>query len=115
MAENQLLKDALIRGLVDERKIAFVADITCSNGNRGRALLFLNGTILSFCEMRGLTQIGELLEAIELKQAEFIKGSSFVLNSYLKFSYQGNTYRMSGFAQAKTVLEEIRKSYGKGN
>ena len=34
MAENQFLKNAHLRGLIDEREIAFLADITCTNGNR---------------------------------------------------------------------------------
>ncbi len=110
MAENQFMKDAHDKGLIDEREIALAADITCTNGNRGRAWFFLNGSILSLYELRGIAQIGDLVETINLSQAEFLKGSSFILNSYLKFRYQGNTYRMTGFAQAKKVLEAFKES-----
>lgn len=110
MAENQFMKNAHEKGLVDEREIALVADITCTNGNQGRAWFFLNGSILSLYELRGMANMGDLVETIDLKQAEFLKGSSFVLHSYLKFRYQGNTYHMTGFAQAKKVLEAFRES-----
>lgn len=34
--------------LIDDREIAFVADVTCTNGNRGRAWFFLNGLCCIF-------------------------------------------------------------------
>ena len=37
MAENLFLRNAHEKGLIDNREIAFAADITCTNGNRGRA------------------------------------------------------------------------------
>ncbi len=112
MAENQFLKNAHLRGLIDEREIALAADVTCTNGNSGRVWFFLNGSVLSLYEFAGFTDIGNLVEAIDLKDAKFIKGSSFVLYSVLKFQYNGNTYSMQGFAQAKRVVEAIKSACG---
>lgn len=110
MAENLFLKNAHEKGLIDDREIAFMADIACTNGNQGRAYGFLNGTVLSFYEVRGMTEIGAPVETIDLKEAEFIKGSSFVLRTYLKFRCHGETYTMQGFTQAKKVMAAIQEA-----
>lgn len=112
MAENQFLKNAHLRGLIDEREIALVADVTCTNGNSGRAWFFLNGSVLSLYEFAGFANMGNLVEAIDLNDAKFIKGCSFVLYSAVKFQYNGNTYSMRGFAQAKRVVEAIKSACG---
>ncbi len=112
MAENLFLRNAHEKGLIDNREIAFAADITCTNGNRGRAWFFLNGSVLSLHEFAGLADVGNLIEKIDLKDAQFIKGSSFALHPTLKFQYNGNTYSFQGFAQAKKVLEAVKSACG---
>lgn len=111
-AENLFMKNAKEKGLIDEREIAFAADITCTNGNRGRAWFFLNGSTLYLYEMAGFADLGAHVETIDLKNATFIKASSFVLNTWLKFQYNGYTYSMKGFAQAKKVIDAIKEGCG---
>ena len=40
---NPFMDSLRADNLIDDREIAFVADITCTNGNSGRAWFFLNG------------------------------------------------------------------------
>lgn len=96
--------------LIDDREIAFVADVTCTNGNRGRAWFFLNGCMLHLYEMVGIAERGEHIESINLKGAEVLKASSFVLGSSLKLNYNGEIYTLKGFAQAKKVISCITES-----
>ena len=110
--ENLFMKNAEEKGLIDEREIAFVADVVSTNGNRGRAWFFLNGSILNLYELAGLAELGEHVETLDLKQAEILKASSFVLNTSLKLNCNGHTYTLKGFAQAKKVIEAFRESCG---
>ena len=112
MAENQFLKNAHLRGLIDEREIAFLADIACTNGNGGRAFCFLNGSVLSLYACAGIAETGDLIEAIDLKDAKFLKGSSFVLHPTMKLQYNGNTYSMQGFTQAKKMIDAVKSACG---
>ena len=110
MAENLFLKNAHDRGLIDDREIAFMADIVCTNGNSGRAFCFLNGTELRIYEAAGIAETGEHIETLDLKEGEFLKGSSFVLHTYMKLRHHGETYSMQGFTQAKKVITAIQNS-----
>jgi len=107
--ENQFMKDARIRGLIDGREIAFMVDVICTNGNNGRAWMLLNGSMLHLCEPVGMVKLGELLESLDLEKAELVKASSFVLNPFVKLRYAGEVYTFRGFAQAKRVVETIRE------
>ena len=84
---NSLRED----NLIDDREIAFVADITCTNGNRGRAWFFLNGCMLHLYEMVGMADRGEHIETLNLKG-------------------DGEIYTFKGFAQAKKVIACITES-----
>lgn len=110
--ENLFMKNAREKGLIDEREIAVAADITCTNGNRGRAWVFVNGSTMYLYELAGLADIGGHVETLELKDAQFIKGSSFVLHTTMKVLYAGNTYSFQGFAQAKKVIEAVKAACG---
>ena len=103
---NSLRED----NLIDDREIAFVAEITCTNGNRGRAWFFLNGCMLHLYEMVGMADRGEHIETLNLKGAEVLKASSFVLHTGLKLKYDGEIYTFKGFAQAKKVIACITES-----
>ena len=103
---NSLRED----NLIDDREIAFVADITCTNGNRGRAWFFLNGCMLHLYEMVGMADRGEHIETLNLKGAEVLKACSFVLNTSLKLKCDGEIYTFKGFAQAKKVIACITES-----
>ena len=108
--ENQLLKKAHEMGLLDERDVAVVADVTCTNGNRGRAFFFLNKNLMHLYEMKGFADFGALVETLDLNGAKFVKGSSFLLNPSMTLTCGGHTYKFVGFAQPKWVIENVKSS-----
>lgn len=111
-AENLFMKNAREMGLIDDREIAFAADVACTNGNRGRVWFFLNGTVMNLYAMAGLADLGAHVETLDLKVAHFVKGSSFVLHTTMKLEYSGHTYSFQGFAQAKKVIEAVKDACG---
>ena len=106
--ENPFMNSLRENNLIDDREIAFVADVTCTNGNRGRAWFFLNGSKLHLYEMAGLAACGAHIETLELKGAQILKASRFVLNSSLKLKCNNETYTFKGFAQAKKVIKKLK-------
>ena len=110
--ENPFMNALRTDNLIDDREIAFVADITCTNGNRGRAWFFLNGNLLHLYEMKGMADRGAHVETLDLKGAEVLKASSFVLATSLKLKCNGEVYTFKGFAQAKKVISCITESCG---
>ena len=108
--ENKLLVKAHEMGLLDERDVAVVADITCTNGNRGRAFFFLNKNLMYLYELRGFADFGAHVETLDLNHTKFIKGSSFLLNPNMKLEFGGHTYKFVGFAQPKWVIEQVKSS-----
>ncbi len=110
--ENLFLKNLKERNLIDDREIAVMADVSATNGNRGRAFVLLNGTELSFYEPAGFADLGELIETIDLKQARFLKGSSFILHTTLKLECAGIVYSLQGFTQAAMFIEAVKTGCG---
>lgn len=110
--ENLFLKNLKERGLIDDREIAVMTDISSTNGNRGRAFALLNGTTLSLYAPAGFAELGEQIEELDLKNAKFLKGSSFVLHTTMKLQYNGFTYSFQGFAQAAKFIEAVKGSCG---
>ena len=110
--ENPFMNALREQNLIDDREIAFVADITCTNGNAGRAWFFLNGKQLHLYEMVGMAQCGDRIETLNLSNAEVLKASSFVLATSLKLKCSGEIYTFKGFAQAKKVIACITESCG---
>ena len=108
--ENPFMNSLNEKNLIDDREIAFVADVICTNGNCGRAWFFLNGSMLHLYEMTGMAAWGEHIETLDLKNAEVIKASSFVLGSSLKLKCNNEVYTFKGFAQAKKVIACITQS-----
>ena len=109
-AVNPFMDSLRADNLIDDREVAFVADVSCTNGNRGRAWVFLNGSKLYLYEMTGMASRGACIETLELKGAKVLKASSFVLASSLKLQCNGETYTFKGFAQAKKVVACISES-----
>ena len=108
--ENPFLNSLREKNLIDDREIACVADVTCTNGNSGRAWFFLNGKQLYLYEMAGMGALGDHIETLDLKGAEVLKASGFVLYSYLKLKCNNEVYTFKGFAQAKKVIACITDS-----
>lgn len=109
--ENLFMKTAKEKGLVDEREIVVAADIICTNGNNGRAWVFLNGSNLHLYAMVGFN-MGDHIETLDLKNAEFIKASSFIFGTSLKLKLCGNTYSFQGFNQAKKFIDAVKEGCG---
>lgn len=110
--ENPFLNKMRERGLIDDREVAVMADITSTNGNRGRSFALLSGTTLYLYEAAGIATLGDLIEAIDLRKAKFLKGSSFVLRTTMKIQYNGFTYAFQGFTQAAKFIEAVKGSCG---
>ena len=110
--ENLFLKEMRERGLIDDREIAAMADIICTNGNSGRAFALLSGTTLYLYAAAGIATLGDLIEVIDLRKATFLKGSTFVLRTSMKIQYQGHTYSFQGFTQAAKFIDAIKGSCG---
>lgn len=108
--ENLLLKKAHEMGLLDERDVAVVADVTSTNGNRGRAFFFLNKNLIHLYELRGFADFGAYVETLDLNETKFVKGSSFLLNPNMTLACGGHTYKFVGFAQPKWVIENVKSS-----
>lgn len=111
MASNQetFIRNALLRNLIDERQICPMANITCSNGNAGRAWVAINKSTMSICDVNGFAQLGETLEIMDLSKAKVIKASSFILNPVLKLEYQGVVYTFKGFSRAELFLDAVKQ------
>jgi hypothetical protein len=110
--ENVFLKNLKAQNLIDDRQIVVMADVSATNGNRGRAFVLLNGTELSFYEPAGFADLGEWIETIDLKQAKFMKGSSFILHTSLKLECGGVVYSIQGFSQAAMFINAVKESCG---
>lgn len=110
--ENPFLMEMKARGLVDDREVAAMADITSTNGYWGRSFALLSGTTLYLYEAAGVAALGELVEVIDLRKAKFLKGSSFVLHTAMKLQYNGCTYSFQGFTQAARFIAAIKESCG---
>lgn len=110
--ENKFMISLKEKGLVDDRELAFVSDIVCTNGNSGRAWVLISGDTMHLYAMAGFAALGGHVEDIDLKQVALLKASSFVLNPTMKLSFNGNTYTFKGFAQAKKLIEAVKASCG---
>ena len=62
--DNPFMNALREQKLIDDREIAAVADITCTNGNAGRAWFFLNGKQLYLYEMVGMGKCGDCIETV---------------------------------------------------
>ena len=115
-AENEFMKTVREQGWIDEREIAFAAKVRCTQGRKpvwwGGVWFFLSGSRLRMYEMVGLTQIGPLVDEVDLKDARFERGSSFPLHTTMRFQCGERTYAFQGFAQAKKVIDAVQHSCG---
>jgi hypothetical protein len=102
--ENLFMKKAHEMDLLDNEEIAFMSDVTCSNGNAGRVWFFLNNNLLFLHEPKGLADFGDRVETLDLNKAKFVKGSGFVLHTHMTLAVDGLIYRFQGFAQGKRIV-----------
>lgn len=110
MQEKQeaYLIDLLIRGLVDNRKVAVVSNAKkLPNGEYGLCLLCLNGSELAIYDTDFHQNVGPRLYTIDLKQVSGFKSSSFIFNRFIKFTYQGFHYALADFGDAKNFIAAV--------
>ena len=92
---DQYLDGLLIRGLVDNRKLAGVANArNLPNGEFGFCLMCLNGSTLDLYDTNMKQEVGELLYSVDLKKVTNLKTSAFIFNSYIKFTYDGFRFKL---------------------
>ena len=107
--QEHFLKGLMIRGMVDERKIAYAAGArNLPNGEFGLSLLCINRNLLSVYVLDIHQAVGKKLYEIPLNQISSLKASTFLLNSYLIFNYEGFRYRFVDFGGGKPLIETIR-------
>jgi len=110
--ENPILKAAQDKGLVDARELYFAADVAASNGNSGRAWIFLNGTTLHLYELIFPADLGEKIESLDLKQARLKKASAFVLAPKAELVCGGTTYSFKNFNLPKQFVAALTEACG---
>ena len=93
--QEKFLNGLLIRGIVDVRKLAGVANAKkLPNGEFGFCLMCLKDSTLNLYDTNFKQEVGELLYSVDLKKVTNLKTSSFLFNSYIKFSYEGFDYKL---------------------
>lgn len=92
---DKYLDGLLIRGFIDTRKLAGVANAKkLPNGEWGFCLMCLKDSTLNLYDTNLKQEVGTLLYSIDLKKVTNLKTSSFMLNSYIKFAYEGFNYKL---------------------
>lgn len=93
--QEKYLNGLLIRGIVDARRLAGIANAKrLPNGEFGMCLMCLNGSTLNLYDTNLKQEVGPLLYSVDLKNVANLKTSSFILNSYIKFTYEGFNYKL---------------------
>lgn len=107
--QEKFLNDLLIKGFVDARKLAAVANATkLPNGEVGLCLMCLDGNTLNFYDTNLKQEVGSLLYSVNLKEVTNLKTSTFMLNSYIKFSHNGFDYKLVDCVH-KPLYQAIRE------
>ena len=107
--QEKYLNDLLLREIVDTRKLAGLANAKrLPNGEFGFCLMCLNGSTLNLYDTNFQQEVGELLYSVDLKKVTNLKMSTFVLNSYLKFTYEGFHYKLVDCSY-KALYQAIEK------
>ena len=92
---DQFLNGLLAGGFVDDRKLAGVAHAArLPNGEFGFCLMCLKDNMLNLYDTNIKQEIGELLYSVDLKNITKLKTSTFIFNSYIKFTYEGFNYKL---------------------
>ena len=93
--QEKFLNDLQTRGLVDARRLAGVANAKrLPGGEVGFCLMCLKDSSLNIYDTDFAQEVGELLYSIDLKKVTKLKTSTFIFNTYIKFTYEGFDYRL---------------------
>ena len=113
--QNKYLDDLLICGYVDNRRLAGVANAKrLPNGEFGLCLMCLNRDFLYIYDTDFSQQPGALLYTVDLTKITDLKISTFVLNSYVRFTYEGFKYKLADCAR-KDIFLAIKQQSDKTN
>lgn len=93
--QELFLDELLSMGVVDFRRPAGVANAKkLPYGEMGFCLMCLKNSTLNLYDTNFSQEVGELLYSIDLKRVTNLKTSSLILNSYIRFAYEGFDYRL---------------------
>ena len=108
MAKTDFIAMLREQGLVDERNAGVIA--MCQGpGGYGMGLACVKGGTLRIYETWYNGKPGPLIDEIELKEIRDLKGSAFLLHSYLKFRCRGQRYLLKNFGGARNFLAAVRE------
>lgn len=109
--QQQFLDNLLINGHVDNRKLAVIGSAkTLPGGETGFCLMCLKQNRLNIYDTDFNQTVGDLLYSIDLTSITDFKSSSFVLNRYIKFTYENFTYKICDFGNAKNFINGISEA-----
>lgn len=112
---DKYLDGLLIKGLIDIRKqAAFFSARKLPNGEYGLTLLCLKDNILNIYDTDLKQNVGILMYSVDLTKVTNFKSSTFMLNSYLKFTYEGNDYKFVDCVM-KSFYEAVKSEVVKNN
>lgn len=104
--QNRYLDDLLIKGIVDTRKLVGVMNAKkLPYGEFGLCLVCLKDNILNIYDTDFKQDPGALLYSVELKKVTNLKWSSFIFNSYIKFTYEGFNFKLADGVYKELFLE----------
>ena len=97
------------QGLVDERKLYTVGNAKqLPNGEFGFVMMCLKNHYLDFYDTDIRDTVGKHLYSVDLRHITNLKTSTFILNSFIKFTYQGFRYKIVD-APAKDLYNAIKE------
>lgn len=93
--QEKYLNGLLLKGIVDTRKLSAIANARqLPNGEFGLCMICLKDSTLNLYDTNFKQEVGPLLYSVNLKKVTNLKMSSFVFNSYIKFTYEGFRYKL---------------------
>ena len=104
--QDKLIAD----GYCDNRGAGFCATATqLPNGDYGMVALCVNGNKLNLYDVDMKSNLGELLNEVELKRVDKLKIRTGLFSQVLKFEYEGATYSFTNFVGVKPALKVIEE------
>ena len=101
------------KGIIDERRIFSCATAqNLPDGSFGLVGIGFKGDTFVVCDANpaGLTgvEVGKVLYEIPVSEISDVKGSNFVLNRYVNFSWQGAKFGFKAFANNLGIIDILK-------
>ena len=98
---------------MDDRKLTMCVNaVTLPNGEWGMVQIFLKDNYLNIYDVHMRSQLGDLLYSVDLKKAEKIKFSGFLMFSAFTVVSNGKKYKFDQFMGAKQFKKGVYESAG---